>query len=224
MHQAPRRTAPRRARLLDDAPWSRDRRRGCRGRHGDHRLACGGGQEEAGAGSTRHSGTTDTSGPTTTAPQNASASTRCRRAADRRAGTPRPRAPEPSRRRIESPEARGLSSWPCSSSGRAHQLGNPVQLFVGQPGAVVREKRRHHLQAGPFEEGVHHVPQRRSARGMARHLRRVDVARPVYLVGDESLLLEDAQLRAHRGQVRAIRAAPPPRRWPWHGRRGTARP
>ena len=166
MHQAPRGTASRRARLLATRREPRPSLR-VPGRHGgDHRLACGCRSKDGGAGNTRHLRNT----PTPAAPHHHVAAERQRQ-----------HTVTQGRRPIRSgTHGRERQSHHDGGSNRqkrefcrhglfllADRTSSEIRSSSSSHNLELSFERRacHHLEARPLEEGVHHVSQRRSARG-----------------------------------------------------------
>jgi hypothetical protein len=79
------------------------------------------------------------------------------------------------------------------TTGLFDQLGQAVEIGVGQLGAREVEKRRHGLLGGPVEKGVENPGQRRTPGALARQPRLVHVAVAVGGVADVALVFQDAQ-------------------------------
>src|SRR5262249_26789687 len=86
-----------------------------------------------------------------------------------------------------------------------NELGDPLQVRVGEARGLAAEHGGHDLLGGAVEEGHDEGLQGGLARGAAWHLGRVDVAEAGVLGPDVGLLLEHAQPRADRAESGAGR-------------------
>src|SRR6187397_1961441 len=91
-----------------------------------------------------------------------------------------------------------MFSLSASLSGFLNQLGEPVELFLRESRSFVANECRQYFLRGPAEKRFHQMLKCRLPHGMAGNSRRVDESLALGFVADVALLLEYAQLCAHR--------------------------